>query len=215
MRVYYSSREIPVFFFMKFPRLLSFKLYLYGLTAWYFEDLQDQPFRFGLLEDQEVEMAQAISQIYCTIDSTDIWPLSLMEQTLNQIEYMALERRISSLNDALLIYEDVEKLLVHCKKMAEKGVKFMPNQEPEKNAGKFDLFYNEIISPDNNILCISDNQKALFNIFTSPNFLYTTDERLCNKMEDWLEKTLSHSTPISAYARRSRNIYFNVSSEIS
>ena len=212
VEVYYSSREIPVFLFMMFPKLLSFKLYLFGITAWDIESLRDRKFTFDLLHTEDFKIAKQISETYCKVDSIDIWPLSVLNQTLNQIEYLLVEGRFENISIAVELCEEIFKLLQHTRQMAEKGQKFLPGSTPEEitNNGKFELFYNEIASTDNNILCISENQYALFNTFTSPNFLFTTDQKICLAIENWFKQILNHSTSISIYSGKSRAYFFNL-----
>ena len=120
-RVHYASREIPIFIYMMFPRLLTFKLYVYGLTVWRFEYLQNKRFTFDLVNATELSLAEDTSRLYCSIDSTDYWTLSILEQTLNQIEYVALEGRFENNDDALTICHEIQALVEHCRSMAESG----------------------------------------------------------------------------------------------
>lgn len=207
LKIYYASREIPVFHFMMFPKLLTFKMYLFGLTSWHLDFLQDRPFSFELMTPQEQEMANTISKMYCAVDSTELWTSSILEQSLNQVEYMAMENRFEEHAFAFEICREIKDLLDHARTMAEHGDKSMPGRY--KSSGQFDLFYNELTSTGNTILAVSDRQQVLFNTFDSPNFIYTTNQRLCTSMEEWFQKVLSHSVSISVHSAGNRNRYFN------
>lgn len=206
--VRYASREIPLFIYMMFPKLLAFKLYVFGLTTWHFDYLQNRPFSFDLLIPKELELAEQITRLYCSIASRDYWTVTILEQSLNQIEYMALEGRIEDKETVSLLCAEVQRMVDHAHLMAEHGRKFLPGQTPSELDGQFDLYFNEIVDTNNMILAISDQQSGLFHTFDTPNFLFTADQRICKSVEDWFDKTLGNSTSISVHSGRNRNHYF-------
>ncbi len=208
-RVQYASREIPVLIYMMFPRLLAFKLYVYGLTTWEFPYLQDQTFSFDLISHKEQEIAEAAAELYCSVDSTDFWTVSILEPSLNQVEYLTMAEKFPDLDTAIAICDEIRVLVNHARQMAERGQKFMPDNRPSARNGKFDLFYNELASTNNTILALSDTHSGLFHTLDTPNFLSTTDRQLCALMERWFEQITSHSTAISVHSERDRNFYFN------
>ncbi len=209
LKVYYSSREIPFFIFMMFPKLLAFKLYLFGLTEWEFEYLQNRKFSFDIVGKNELEQAKNITSKYCLVDSINLWPISVLEQTLNQIVYMAQIGNFQDKEIPISICGEVRECINHSLIMAQKGKKFLPGEDSNNQGGSFNLFFNEIASPDNIILIVAENQRALFNTFTSPNYIFSYDQGICHYMEKWFENILSHSTSLSVYDRKSRNHYFN------
>ena len=208
-QLYYATREIPIFFYTSFPKLLAFKLYVYGISTWYFDYLIGRKFSFDLLSPHDLELAKSMSELYTTINSIDLWTLSILEQTLNQIISIAIEGRFQDENTALSICDEVRALVNHCKLMAEKGLKFMPGESPLPENGKFELFYNELASTNNTILAISDVWQGVFNTFDNPNFLHTNDPKLCQASKDWFYKVMSHSIPLSIYDAKNRDQFFN------
>ena len=208
-RVFYSSRELPIFIYKMFPRLLSFKLYVYGLTTWHFSYLQEKKFSFDLLTPADLETAESTSRMFCAIDSTDLWTLTILEQTLSQIEFMVHAGRFTSPDIAMAVSREVLEVVRHCRAMAEAGKKFMPGFTPSEANGNFNLFSNELAGTSNTILAISDHQYGLYNTLDSPNFIYTTNPRICRSVEDWFRNLLNESIALSVHSGMSRNIYFN------
>lgn len=209
LHMYYASREIPVFHFMMFPRLLAFKLYLFGLTAWRFDYLRDRKFSLDLVPPQDMDLARTIGRNYCMVNSSELWTYSILEHSLNQIEYVAAEDRFENKEASLEICGEVRHFVQHARAMAEAGRKFMPGQSPQEQSAHFNLFYNELASTGNTILGVAGPVRVLFNVFDSPNYLFTTDHRICRSTEEWFEEVLHHSIPISVHAGKNRNQYFN------
>ncbi len=209
LKVYYTTREIPFFLFMMFPRLLSFKMYLYGLTTWQLDYLHQEKFHFDLVLPQEIELARETSRLYCSVDTIEMWTSAIVDQSLNQIEYAAMSNHFRDKETGMAVARETMELVEHCRLMAETGLKFLPGHSPQSGVGKFDLYNNELASTGNTILAISDRMKVLYNVFDSPNYLYTTDNFLCTAMADWFDKVLVHSVSISFHAEKNRSFYFN------
>lgn len=207
--VYYATREIPVYIQVMFPRLLAFKLYIYGITNWQFTYLQDRPFDFNLVHPSDLELAQTIAELYCQMNSHDFWNLSILDQTLHQVEYMVMVERIKDISVAVGICDALSELIVHCQSMAERGKKFPPGHPPTNHSGTFDLYYNELVGTNNTILALSDRVKGLYVTFDTPNFIYNTEPGVCDMMKQWFQKVLNHSTGISVHSQKSRLYYFN------
>lgn len=207
--VYYSSQEIPIFITMMFPKLFAFKMYVNGLTTWHLSFLKNKPFDFDLLNAKELALAKETSQIYCTINSTDFWTLSLLQQSLTQIEYLAMEGRFKSLDICKELCFELQGLIRHTRLMAEAGKKFMPGHNPINGNGVFDLFHSELAVTNTTILSISQRRYGLYNVFDNPNFLFTNNKRLCLLKEAWFKKVMQHSVSMSVHSSKTRNHYFN------
>jgi hypothetical protein len=207
--VYYSSQEIPIFISMMFPKLFAFKMYIHGLTTWHLEYLQDLPFDFELLNAKEQEIVKETVKIYCTIDSTDFWTLALLQQTLSQIEYLAMEGRFRNFGICQELCLELQELIQHARLMAEAGKKFMPGYEPIEENGVFDLYHSELTVTNTTILSISQQQYGLYNTFDSPNFLFTNNKRLCLQKKAWFKKVKQYSVSMSVHSSKNRNHYFN------
>ena len=207
-QVHYATREIPIFIYMMFPKLLTFKLYVYGLTTWNMDYLNTTSFHFDLLTPQELEVARETTRLYCAHSSKDFWTVTILEQTLNQLEYMVVAERIYDMATALELVVAFQEMIEHAQAMAAQGQKFLPGTTPNEDNGRFELFYNEFADTNNMILATSDQQAALFHTFDTPNFLFTTDERICTTVQDWFDTTLGNSTSISVHSALNRNRYF-------
>ena len=69
----------------------------------------------------------------------------------------------------------------------------MPGHTAVSENGKFDLFHNELAGTSNTILAMSNEHNALYHTLDAPNFLYTTDQKICYTVETWFKQIRSNS----------------------
>ncbi len=208
VELFYASSEMPVFHYFFFPELISFKLFVWGRTVWDLDFLQHQPFRFGLIPPHALEIADQILEVYKNLRTTELWSLNIFDNTLHQIEYHARSGNFSDGEDALLLCKRLDQLAEHLCLMAEHGRKFRLRQHPD-NGAAFNLYHNEMIYTNNTILLNAPLQRVVFSTFGDPNFLRSTNPRICDFTEDWFRKIISKSTSISNHSEASRNGFFN------
>ncbi|MBR9920802.1 MAG: hypothetical protein GYB31_08180 [Bacteroidetes bacterium] len=205
---YYASMEVPLFHYLYFHEIVAFKLYLWGKLTWNLEFLQDRPFSMDLVPWPVLKKSDAVLDLYNQLPSTELWTLSLIDNTLNQLEYIATIGQFADPEMPLLLCEKLFALLQHMTKMAEVGHKFSVQAGPEGPGASFDLYHNEMLSTNNTILVTSDSGKYLYTTFANPNFLVSTDPKLCSYSEDWLKTTISKSVPIGQNTSKNRLWFF-------
>jgi len=206
--LYYASQEIPVFQYIYFPELIQFKLYVWGTTTWDFDYLKNQPFHFDLVPYSTMGLIGKMLELYNRLPSTDLWTLNIVDYTLNQIEYVVYSRQFENPEDALLLCDRVLALIGHMRKMAEKGFKFSPDETPTTGAA-FNLYHNELMYTSNTMLVTAQQHKFLVAVFCNPNYLRSTDQKLCNYTYEWMENLISKSQAMSVHSKRNRKWYFN------
>ena len=207
--LYYASMEIPVFHYMFFPGLISFKLYAWGLTSWDFEFLEKMDFHFELVPPPALAISREIVRLYQFLPSTELWSLNIVDNTLNQIEYILTIGRFRDPNDALVLCDQALQLIAHMRHMAKHGAKFSLQGGAGNSSAPFHLYHNELVSTNNTILLSSRQGTHLFTTFENPNFLITTDPVLCRHSEQWLQKIIGKSNGISAHSEKNRQWFFN------
>lgn len=207
--VHYASVEIPVFYYMYFPDLIAFKLYVWGLTTWNLEYLNERKFSKDLISYPTLKSIEELHQTYNNLPSTELWSLGILDNTLNQIEYISVTNRFENPEDALGLCDILMQLMGHLKSMAAYGHKFPPNISAHTGGGTFDLYHNELYSTNNTILVNTIAGQILFTTFCNPNFLTSTDSRLCTFTKDWFKTIISKSNSISLHSEKGRNWFFN------
>lgn len=207
-KVFFASSEIPIFYYCLFPKLMNFKLYVWGRTVWNLSYLQQEAFHFNLIDPYAIELGLHILEAYIDLDTTEFWSLNTLDKTLNQIEYHLNSGQFKDPKDALELCDVLEQLVEHLGRMAVAGKKFMAESKPEYGTS-FNLFHNEMIFTNNTIYLTSPHMRVVFSTFGNPNYLKSTDPRLCDFIEIWFKSIQTKSSPISTNAEKARNWYFN------
>lgn len=210
VKLYYSSFEIPFFYYCLFPELVAFKLYIWGKTVWEFDYLKDKPFDFDVVSYHEKEMITDILNNFVYLDTIELWSVNIVDNTLGQIEYFAETGVFKNPEDALVLCDKLTALVDRFKTMAKEGKKISEKEGATIEGGEFSLYQQEMLVTTNTILAKSPSITVLFNIFNNPNYLKTTDAQMCSYQEEWFQKAINKSTPLSMHNEKSRVQFFNV-----
>lgn len=208
LHFYYASAEIPVMTYHFLPELISFKLYIWGRTTWNLEFLRNRPFDFDLITPPVLRLSQAVLDHYLDIPSTELWSLNIADNTLSQIEYHVYSGGFRAPADALLLCDQLLAWAAHMKEMAAAGRKFNLGAKPSEASGSFNLYHNELVFTNNTALVSSSAGKGVYSAFCNPNFLKSTDPKLCEYTENWFETVIAKSNLISSSAEKNRDWFF-------
>ncbi|MCB0633362.1 MAG: hypothetical protein KDD15_26685 [Lewinella sp.] len=208
VELFYSVQELPIFLLPDFPQLMTFRMYVYGFNYWKFDFLENMPFRPDLMAKSTLDKARQVNRIYNEISSHELWNLSLIDNTLNQIEYLATIGRFGHIDQIRALFVELEAVIDHLQTMAKYGKKFIWNTPIRANAADFDLYYNEFARTTDSLLISSPERKILFTSFGSPDFLSTQNQRFCLHLENWFRTIISRSTSISSHSERKRDWFF-------
>jgi len=208
-RFYYASVEIPIFTYLFIPELFSFKLYVWGRTTWNLPFLENRPFDFTLVTPPIHRLGEQVLDFYLKIDSTELWSINIVDITLAQIEYHAYSGGFRNNSDALLLCDKLTEWTEHLKSIAKCGKKFRINEKPESGRAALHLYYNEMVHTNNAGLMVTDEGKMLYSAYCNPNFIKSTDTRLCNYTEEWFQNVIGKSIMISASSEKNRDWFFN------
>lgn len=208
-RVLYATAEIPMFFYCLFPELMCFKLYVWGKTVWNMPFLKDVKFSFELFSPQILNLIETINRGYLKLPSTELWCLNILDNTLNQIEFLLTNGDFATGHDALKLCERLIDLLHHTSKMAAYGKKFNKTVDPGDASVSFEFYHNELVFTNNTIFLKSDAVNVVFSTFDSPNFLVSSDPRLFSHAERWFQNVKNKSDYLTRVSEKNRNIYFN------
>lgn len=206
--LFYASAEVPVFTYSLFPELMGFKLYIWGRTTWDFEYLRQRQFDFDLVTQPVIRLSQNVLQHYISINSTELWSVHLVDNTLAQIEYHTYSGGFRNPQDAIVLCEKMNDWISHMKVAAAAGRKFGIGDKPENGQGALNLYHNEMVYTNITGLVTSDAGRMVYSAFCNPNFLLSTDQKLCDYTEGWFGHVIAKSTPISQTAEKNRDWFF-------
>ncbi len=211
-RIFYSTSEIPIFHYLHFPELCAFKLYIWNRLTWELPEWEDKPFNpESFLENRRLQhLREEIIAAYNQMRSTEFWSVSILNNTLNAIDYCTESGVFVNPNDAVLLRNQVKELVQHQKEMAKTGLKFNPGAQPEQGSGDFILYHNEIAHTNITILLEWDQGRMAFATFDNPNFMYTTEPEFTGYAADWFVKLRKRSLLISKEGEKHRDRFFNM-----
>lgn len=207
-QLYYASAELPVFTYTLYPELIAFKLYLWGRTTWNFEWLRERKFSFDLITQPVIRESQAMLQHYLRLSSTELWTAQIMDNTLAQVEYHVYAGGFSDPKDALIIIDRLQDWTTHMKAVTIAGRKFNVDEKPDLGRGHFHLFYNEMVYANIAALITSDLGRMVYTAYCTPNFLKSTDARICDYTQNWFERITGKSTVLTLAADKNRDWFF-------
>lgn len=207
--LFYASAELPVFTYNLFPELIAFKMYLWGRTTWNLEWLRNRKFSFDLIDQPLIRESQTTLQHYLSLPSTELWTAQIMDNTLAQIEYHVYADGFADPKDSLILLDRLQDWTLHMRALAVAGVKFNLNETlAEAGQAAFNLYYNEMVYANIAALIKSDVGRMAYTAYCTPNFLKSTDERLCDFTEDWFEGIIRKSTSLTHAADKNREWFF-------
>lgn len=207
IEIWYASNEIPLFYYLLYPELTAFKLYVWNKTNWQhdYPDLTEQitfsPDVIYAAYPEIENIQQQLSNLYFSCPATEFWPKHLLEHTLNQIQvcystgelgYPLKQKILDQLSDMLIFMQD----------MAVNGKR-------KDGKANFELYLNDIAYTSNTILIRSNKQAAqLFTVLDNPNHISTNDAAIMFKVQNWLERIRLNTVKISREGERFRNGLF-------
>ncbi|HMX38884.1 MAG TPA: hypothetical protein PK971_01915 [Saprospiraceae bacterium] len=206
---FYASAEIPVLTYCYLPELISFKLYIWGRTTWNLEFLRERQFDFNLIPQPIQQLRERLLQLYLSVESTEMWSVNIMDNTLAQIEYHVYSGGFKDAHDALLLCDRLNDWMAHMRALSAAGKKFAVGDSPDNGLGSIRVYYNEMVHTNNTALIASDVGQMVYSAFCNPNFIKSSDTRLCEYTEEWFNNVMSKSTLISTGAsEKSRDWFF-------
>jgi hypothetical protein len=201
--------EIPFFYYIYFPELFCFKFYVWGRTIWNFDYLQSRKFTLDIIPIPVIQQAQKILERYRQIPSTQLWSLSIVDNTLTQIEYHVNSGSFEHPEDALLLCHKVLQLAEHMERMAIFGKKIKVGATVEMGGADLELYHNEMLSTNNTIFVQSKVGRAVYTTISNPNFLKTSDDQMCNYTDEWFKNVINKSRIMSNSGESGRRFFFD------
>ena len=206
---YYASQEVPIFHYFYYPELTAFKLYVYGQSVWSLDYLATRPFSFDLLPPAHLRHIEATVEQYNRVPSVSLWNNTVVDNTIQQIEYALEVNAFAERSDALRLLDHLHDLFQHLTRMATLGKKFSPGTQPTGASADFELYHNELFHLSNTIYVKTVANRMVFTTFSNPNFLLTTDAHFCDYTEAWIQKVIGRSSGLTAQNERARMTFFN------
>ena len=196
------AKDLPVFYFFGYPRLSSFKIFLWSKSVLDRPDFLNLKFDRKHIPAELSILATKIWSNFMAVPSCEIWTSQTFLSTLKQIDYYVDCGYFTHEEEPLLLYEEYIKMLEDISEFARQG---------QKNPleGKLKLFQNEYLSLDNTLHVKTNDTEITFINYNSVSYLSTTNSEFCKNTKNYFHQIQKHSVQISLTGERERNKFFN------
>lgn len=193
-KLYYSAKDIPLFYTIE-PGLLSrFKLYVWLNLL----DVNHQviPFESFQFQAPILESSQAMNRLYGAVTTHEIWNDTTINSTLQQIMYF-YQAGLLSAEHGEALYDSVKEL------MAAVEERCTPSNE------QYQLYYHELLILNNNVLVGDAQRQSLFVPYTMLEYFITDDAETCRNASEFFRHQLKSSKLLNKAGTRDKNVFFN------
>lgn len=192
--LYYSAKDIPLFYFMEGTIMSKFKAFVWlKLLNCEFKDLHFENF---VIDEAFLDTMQKLQTSYYKVDTKEIWNDTTINSSLQQILYFYESDQLT-FNTAKALFSDLKRILNNIQKKTNS-----PNS-------KFQLYYNELILLNNNLLFQSKNQLTMFVPYTLLGYFVTNNKPSCNNVQQWFEQQIVNSKPLNSSGIKEQNQFFS------
>ena len=207
---YQSCKDMPIFNHFLVREFAAFKWFFWLKTYLKFPGFSRKKFKFSDYPDELFQLDQQVLGMYNQLASREIWNIESMIIILRQIEFCRDGDVFESDEDALKLYEAVEKTWDHLEKQAALGYKFKMGDPEQKPLAEYKMYFNEVLLGDNSILVVTDNLKMAFMTHTTFNFMMTRDVAFTENMYNHMQTQMKRSTLISEVSEKERSRFFRI-----
>lgn len=190
--LYYSAKDIPLFYFMDGTILSKFKAYVW--LAFLNQKQQTVSFENFVIDESFLEHMQKSKTVYEKIAVKEVWNDTTINSSLLQIQYF-YEAGLLNFKSAVALYNDLKRILNLIKEKCNK-----PN---------FSIYYNEIILLNNNMMIETSEKLTMFIPYTLLGYFITDDEESCKNVHKFFNQQIDNSKPLNQSGIRDQNQFFN------
>jgi hypothetical protein len=192
--LYYSAKDIPLFYFMEATILSKFKAYVW--LSLLNPENSKVAFEKFVIDESFMEPMQKLKKAYEKANVKEVWNDTTINSSLQQILYF-YHAGLLNYKSALALTEDLKRIV--------NGIKLKCNQA----VSNFSIYYNELILLNNNLLFENRKELTLFVPYTLLGYFITTNEESCNNVHQFFNQQINNSKPLNLSGIKEQNIFFN------
>ncbi len=192
--MYYSAKDIPLFYTIGGTLLSKFKLYVWLNLLIGKENIS--AFESFHLTQQLQEYTSELQAIYNDVSVHEIWNDTTINSTIQQIFYF-FESGLLKQENAILLYDDVKKIMTDLGKKSS------------SNPSNYHLYFNELLILNNNVHISNSEKQKLFIPYTMLGYLITDDVTTTQNASDYFVYQLKNSKSLNLSGTRDRKLFIN------
>jgi len=192
--LYYSAKDIPLFYFMDGTILSKFKAFVWlNLLN---TNQKKVSFENFVIEESFTEFMQKLKKAYENTFVNEIWNDTTINSSLQQILYF-YEAGLLDLKSANALCKDLKRIISLIQEKCNK---------PNTN---FAIYYNELILLNNNMLIETDEKLTMFVPYTLLGYFITDNDDSCKNVHQFFKQQIINSKPLGQSGIKEQNLFFN------
>lgn len=193
-KLYYSAKDIPLFYFMDGTILSKFKAFVWlNLLN---TNQKKVSFENFVIEESFTEYMQTLKKAYENTAVNEIWNDTTINSSLQQILYF-YEAGLLNLKNANALCKDLKRILNLIQAKCN---------DPNNN---FALYYNELILLNNNMLIETEEKLTMFVPYTLLGYFITDNEDSCKNVHQFFKQQIINSIALGQSGIKEQNLFFN------
>ena len=210
--MYYSAKEVPIFYHFGFPLLAKFKIFIW-LRSMYGLKINGRPIEMREIPQEFIDIAHQQHLEYQKINSIEIWNETSLHCIIRQMEFAFSSGYITDKDILLTICDEIMDMLRLISIQASAGKKSGLNSKIKtyESDGDCNIYFHEILLMDNHILAKVDKSKLVYIIpYAGLNYLHSFDQDLACDMEKYLKAQTERCVHLKTATDKDRNKFFTV-----
>lgn len=192
--VFYSAKDIPLFYFMDGTILSKFKAFVWiNLLN---TNQKKVAFENFVIDESFTEYMEKLKNVYENVTVNEIWNDTTINSSLQQILYF-YEAGLLNLKNANALCKDLKRII---NLIQEKS------NQPEN---KFTIYYNELILLNNNMLIETEEKLVMFVPYTLLGYFITDNDDSCKNVHQFFKQQIINSKPLGQSGIKEQNLFFN------
>jgi len=206
---YAAFGDLSIFLSSFYPELMEFKLFVWGKTVWKLPHIEFKKFSFNLLSKPEYDAISRMASLYSALPGEELWSTNFLDHTLYQIEYYLGADEFQDTKDVYQLLDTLSTLLHHIQMMARVQKKCLPGTEAIESSANFEMYHNELVHTSTTILAVAPSAKSLYTGIGNPNYIITSDQKMCEFKYEWFDRLRKKSSLLSGNAEKNRKWFFS------
>lgn len=199
--IIYSAKNLPIFYILKNPTFTKFKIYvwMYILN----KDLASRniPYHQFSIPFSLLKATEETSKTFETIKINEIWNYGIIDNSINEISYF-YETKLLKYNDAIRMCDILKATINDIDKSCHLGNRY------SEYGPEFNLYHNELLPLNNNVLIDYNGTKKLFSPYSLLNYYLIEDQKTCHDFELFLKQQIRISKLLSKSGVKERMLFF-------
>ncbi len=192
--LYYSAKDIPLFYFMEGTIMSKFKAYVW-LTLLN-PNQSNVSFENFVIDESFMEHTQKLKKIYEKVTVKEVWNDTTINSSLQQILYF-YESGLLNFKNATALYLDLKRILNLIK------------DKSNKSNSNYSIYYNELILLNNNMLIETEEKLTMFIPYTLLGYFITDNKESCKNVHGFFNQQILNSKALNQSGIKEQNLFFN------